>query len=295
LKIGAAVNGRASVIVIAMTREIGSRGTEVAAELANALGLKIIDSEIVKNQVAKRLGLEENTVRRYVEGSASLLERWQINKTKLSRYTTEEILALGQQGNVLIRGWGAAALFQDLPQVISVRVCAPLAFRERVLMERLGVTDVDAVRLEIERYDAAYVRTMRDSFGSDRDDALLYHIVLNTARVPIDAGVKAVCELVKNPWFQDDESLRSALADKLLETRVNAALMDQISISMAPSGVKVSAVKGKVTLTSTTSSGKLHAAAEQIVRKIQGVTEIDNRIISVPSVGPAQQSNPPLN
>jgi hypothetical protein len=65
---------------------------------------------------------------------------------------------------VLIRGWGAAALFRDVPQVISVRVCAPMAFRERVMMERFGIKDADAVRQEIERFDTAHVKTMRASF-----------------------------------------------------------------------------------------------------------------------------------
>ena len=88
----------ASVTVIAMTREIGSRGTEVAAGLATALGLTIVDSEIVANHVAKRLGLGESAVQRYVEGSASMVERWQMNKRKLSRYTNEEILESGQRG-----------------------------------------------------------------------------------------------------------------------------------------------------------------------------------------------------
>src|SRR5258708_15726345 len=42
----------------------------------------------------------------YVDGSASILERWLINRRKLSRYTTEEILRLAQQGDLLIRGGG---------------------------------------------------------------------------------------------------------------------------------------------------------------------------------------------
>jgi cytidylate kinase len=271
--------------IIAMTREIGSRGTEVAAGLATALGLKIVDSEIVANQVGERLGLEENAVKRYVEGSASLFERWKMNERKLSRYTSEEILELCQQGNALIRGWGAAAVFRDVPRVISVRVCAPMAFRESVMMERLGVTDAEAIRQEIERYDAAYVSTMRNSFGCERDDALLYHIVLNMARMPVDAGVKTICELAGNPWFQDEASSRSALADKLLATRVSAALVEHVSISMAPAGVTVSAVDGRLTLSGMTSSGNLRAMAEQIAQGIAGVTEIDNRIISVPTQG----------
>jgi hypothetical protein len=91
--------------VIAMTREIGSGGNDVAAALANELGLSIIDSEIIANSLAGRLGVEESTVQRYLAGSASLFERWQIDKRKLSRYTSEEIVQLAQQGNVLIRGW----------------------------------------------------------------------------------------------------------------------------------------------------------------------------------------------
>ena len=64
--------------VIAMTREIGSRGTEVAAELASRLRLRIIDSEIVANSVAQRLGVEEVAVTRYVDGSASIFERMRL-------------------------------------------------------------------------------------------------------------------------------------------------------------------------------------------------------------------------
>jgi hypothetical protein len=69
------------VTVIAMTRELGCRGIEVATGLADRLGLRIIDSEIVANNVAARLGIEESSLLRHVEGSASLFERWLIDPT----------------------------------------------------------------------------------------------------------------------------------------------------------------------------------------------------------------------
>jgi Cytidylate kinase-like family len=96
---------------------------------------------------------------------------------------------------VLIRGWGAAALFQGIRGVICVRVCAPMASRVAVMMERLGTKDADAVREEIESFDATHARAMRAAFNFDWDDALLYHMVLNTARVPIErAGRPTVDE-----------------------------------------------------------------------------------------------------
>ena len=203
--------------VIAMTREIGSRGTDVAAGVAAELGLEIINSEIVVPHVAGSLGVEQSAVQRYLDGKASLFDRWQIDTRKLSQHTLDQILNLALKDNVLIRGWGAAALFQGIRGVICVRVCAPMALRVRVMMERLGVEDADAIQQEIERFDAGHSRATRAAFNFDWNDALLYHIVLNSARVTIDYCVKAVCDLAQHQRSQDDSETKAALAERLRE------------------------------------------------------------------------------
>src|SRR5262245_18952048 len=271
--------------VIAMTRELGSLGTDVAAGLAQRLGLTIIDSEIVANAIAGRLGVRGGAVRRYVDGSASLIERWQINRRKLFRYTCEEILALAQRGNVLIRGWGAATLLHDLPQVISVRVCAPMSFRVRVMMERVATPDAEAVRAQIERYDLSHARAMLATFNVEHEDARLYHIVLNTERMSVAACVNTVCLLAEDPRFRDQATTRAQLANKLLEAKVKSKLAEHISVAQAPSGLTVSATNGRITLAGMTSSGRLRARAERLAQQVAGVHDIDNRIVSVPSRG----------
>ena len=271
--------------VVAMTRQPGCLGTEVAAGIAGRLGLKIIHSEIVANNVAERLGVEESTVLRYVDGSAALFERLAINKRKFSRYTAEEILTLAQQGGVLIRGWGAATLLRDMPHVISVRVCASMNFRVGVMMARSGSTNAKAVRDHLERVDAAQARAMWASFNVEQEDALLYHIVLNTDRLPVDACVNAVCELASHRRFRDPAMVRAELANKLLEAKVNSALTDEISVGAAPTGVTVSAANGRITLAGTSSSGALRGRAERIAHRVPGVRHIDNRIVSVPNRG----------
>jgi len=203
--------------VIAMTREIGSHGSEVAAGVAAALGLEIINSEIVVPHVAGSLGVAQSAVQRYVDGKASLFDRWQIDTRKLSQHTLDQILNLALKDNVLIRGWGAAALFQGIRGVICVRVCAPMAVRVRVMMERLGVKDAEAIQQEIERFDAGHSRAMRAAFNFDWNDALLYHIILNSARVTIDECVKAVCDLAQHLRSQDDSETKAALAERLRE------------------------------------------------------------------------------
>ena len=204
--------------VIAMTREIGSHGSEVAAGVAAALGLEIINSEIVVPHVAGSLGVEQSAVQRYLSGKASLFDRWQIDTRKLSQHTLDQILNLALKDNVLIRGWGAAALFQGIRGVICVRVCAPMALRVRVMMERLGVKDAEAIQQEIERFDDGHSRAMRAAFNFDWNDALQYDIVLNSARVAIDDSVKAVCDLAQHQRNRDASETKAALAERLQET-----------------------------------------------------------------------------
>jgi cytidylate kinase len=278
--------------VIAMTREIGSYGLDVAAGLAATLGLKVIHSDTVAHSIAERLKVDERAVLRYVNGSASLLERWQIDRRRLFQYAAEEILRIAQQGNVLIKGWGVATLLCDLPGVISVRVCAPLDFRVRVLMDRLGVKDANAVREQIERYDAARTRTMRAYFNVEQEDPRLYHIVLNTERMSIEACVQTISKLVENARFKDNASNHSILANKLVEAEINSALAEHIGYSAAPLGVSVSVADGKVTLAGMTSSGSVRMSAERIAHDIAGVCHIDNRIVGVPTRGVAFGANP---
>jgi osmotically-inducible protein OsmY len=126
---------------------------------------------------------------------------------------------------------------------------------------------------------------MRAYFNIEQEDARLYHIVLNTERLSIEARVKTVCELAESPRFQDTAAIRSTLANKLVEAEISSALVDQISVIAAPLGVSVSVADGKVTLAGTTSSGSVRRRAEKIAHEVASVYQIDNHIISVPSHG----------
>jgi cytidylate kinase len=82
-------------------------------------------------------------------------------------------------------------------QVISVRVCAPMNFRVRIMMDRLCNSNAKAVREEIEKFDVARARAVRSLFNLEEEDSRLYHLVLNMERLPLDACVTAVCELAE--------------------------------------------------------------------------------------------------
>jgi len=262
--------------VIAMTREMGSLGKDVAAGLADQMGLTVVHHELVEHHLAEKLGVQENAVHRYLEGEASLFERWKIDKHKLSRFTAEEILELAAKGNVIIRGWGATGVLRHVPHVLRVRLCADMGFRERVMMERLALVSATAARREIERSDAAHAGIVRSYFGVDWQNPLLYHLVLNTASIPVETCVIILRLLAERREFQETEETRSVLSDKLVESRVRAVLSEGTSLP-----ITVSVVKGRVTLTGTTMSPI--GNVDERVRAILGVAEVENRIVVVRS------------
>jgi osmotically-inducible protein OsmY len=222
---------------------------------------------------------------RYVNGRASLLERWRIDRRKLFYYATEEILCLAQHGNVLIEDGGAATLLRDIPGFIGVRLCAPSAFCAAVPVEREGTTDANAVRRRIERDAAADARALGSCLNIEGEDRRVYDVALNIERLSVETCVNSIVELAESRRLPDPATTRSALADKLIEVRIRSAFDEHISRSMAPLGVSVSVSDDKVTLNGISCSGGLRRRAEEIARAISGELPIDNRIVSVCSRG----------
>ena len=201
--------------LIAMTREMGSLGKDVATGLADELGMEIAHSEVVEGALARRMQVAESEVHRFLEGGAGFMERLRTDHSTLARMTEEEVLARAARGNVVIRGWGATHVLGQLPHVACVRVCAPLNFRVKTLMERLGVDDEAPARGEIERNDAAHARALHDMMAPDWRDPTHYHMVLNTARVPVAQCVAQVRALLPCEALAETDASRAALDCRL--------------------------------------------------------------------------------
>jgi cytidylate kinase len=264
--------------VIAMTREMGSRGREVAQRVADQKGLRLVLHELVEHDLAERMQVPESTVHHRFEGGATLRERLQIGSKRLACYAAEEILDLAQKGNVLIRGWGACLLLREVPHVARVRVCAPMEHRERSVMDRRSLKDRSPARQEIQRNDAAHRRSLEIAFGVDREDPLLYDMVLNTEHLSIETCVKLVCDLVESPEFRETEASRGILDDKALEARIRIKLGERFTPGTGVTGIEASARGGNVILKGIAIHSSLAAEAGEIVNGIAGVKDVQNRI-----------------
>jgi len=210
--------------VIAITREMGSLGKDVANGLGDTLGVPVIYHEVI-DHLADRMRLRRSHVVRLLDGKAGLLERMTADKTSLFIHSADEIVGMCLQGKgAVIRGWGATHLLRDIPHVVCVRVCAPRDVRLRRMMERLNTSDGALVAEEIHRNDEAHTAIMRRNFGVQWTDPENYDLVLNTERVSVEECVDEVLGLVRSPEFAETGKSRRHLEDLALMARVWAAL-----------------------------------------------------------------------
>jgi cytidylate kinase len=264
--------------VIAMTREMGSRGRDVALGLADRLELDIIHHELVERELAEHMNVPESAVQHFLEGEVSLLERWKVDRPQLSLYTKEEMLELACRGNVLIRGWGAAQLLREIGNVLCIRVCAPMRCREDVLLARISsLKSREEARIEIERNDAAHAKIIERFFKADWRDSEHYDMVLNTERMSVEACVDHVAQLAALPNFQQTKRSRRALTDKLIEFRIRGNLTGPSGKPILAPGLKISVDAGKVVLDGIISDREIAHMIEHVVRQTEGVIDVDNK------------------
>jgi osmotically-inducible protein OsmY len=261
--------------VIAMTMEVGTRGSEVAAGLAQALGIASVGHELAE-RVADKMHVKKSLLHRLREGKASMLERMSTSQAEIAVYTAEEIYGLAQQGNVVIRGWGSTLVLRPVAHIACVRVCAPFEMRVRSLMQRLDTDDEPFIREEIQRSDEAHAAAMQTRFHVKWGDPLLYDLTLNTERVSIDSCVEQVVALTRRPEFGETDASRAALANLALEARVRAAFVAHAATEHVE--VAVSADGDRVALRGMVRDEAERKGAVEVAHKVPGVKHVHSEL-----------------
>ena len=268
--------------LVAMTREMGSLGKDVAAQLSQRLGKGLIHHEII-GVLADKMRLRKSHVVRFLEGKSGIWERLTTDRTSLSIYTADETLRLIESGRVaVLHGWGGAHLLRPIAHIVRVRVCAPFELRVERMMQLLETDDRALVETEVRNSEESHGAITRRHFGIDWREPEHYDLVLNTERMPIERCVAEVMGLVHDEDFQETPESLQALADLSLETHVRAALRTDPRTARATP--IVSARDGRVTLEGVLDAGIAEEDVIEITRAVQGVTEVETTMrVAAPS------------
>lgn len=233
--------------LIAITREMGSLGIDVAQNVATTLGVPLVHHEII-DVVADKMRVRNSHVVRLLDGKATLYERLTAADTKATLPTRAEIFDLAcRKGGVVLRGWGAAFLLHGVTHAVCTRVCAPSWLRTKRMMERLNSDDPEAMSREVRLNDQAHGAVIRRNFNLDTQDAENYDVVLSTERLSVDDATEELINISKRSVFLETDESRKILFNMRLEAHVRVALRLNPPTSNVIVGIKAN--EGNVTLT----------------------------------------------
>ena len=260
--------------LIAMTREMGSLGMDVARILEAELKVPVVYHEMI-DQVADKMRLRKSHVMRLLGGNANLFEKLTADKTSLSIFTADEMLQMASKGAVL-RGWGAAHLLRPVKHAICVRVCAPFELRTKRMMERVNSDDLEAIATEIRNSDEAQGAIAKRHFGLDFQNPELYDIAWNTERMSVEECAEEIVRIAKLPRFAETEDSRAVLADLALQAKVRSALRaDPGTRSLS---FVANAEKGTVALTGLVATRDEWNSVSRVVASVPGVLILKNQL-----------------
>ena len=187
---------------LTVSRQLGSRGAEVAARLSDSLGWQVFDREIVaaiarethtKEKIISRL--DEHAVGHLNDLLRNLVVPDDLGQAGFLQEMTRVVWALGRQGKAILLGRGANWILNSRFG-LRVRLVAPFDQRVAWIAAHEGRTPVEAEK-KIRAHDAEQRAFIRQAFGKEIDDAQGYDLTLNMGGVDPEGACATIETLLR--------------------------------------------------------------------------------------------------
>ena len=200
--------------VVTISRQFGAGGRSLGEKLCERFGFLLVD-EFIIDELARKAKLSGDWLTAMEkEASSTLLSLissivssgrflWtqtapneEFERKKYIAFLTRIMTSMANQGGYLLLGRGAQLVLKNHPKVFHALLVADYEDRVKFMVERYNLSRSEAEKIikEKERQRAAVASNI---FGANIDDPKLYHIVLNTSRLPFDWAVDQVADLFR--------------------------------------------------------------------------------------------------
>lgn len=270
--------------IVTISHEMGSGGPEIGTALAQRLGYRYVDQELI-SEAARRYGLLEEKLSHLDEAKPSLFERFDAETRRYITVIQTALFEFAEADNVVLMGRGGQWLLRGIPHVLRVRVMAPFDHRVKRLAKKMSgqmgeganprtVTDM------VRRDDTEKSGRMRYLYEVDLRDSALYEVVINTEKLIIEAAVEVLSGLVRRPELVTTDAGRQLVADRALASKVQVALAT--SPETRKYRITVEARQGVVTLEGTSNLEQ----AVDVTRSVRGVVDVKTQQVEIPPIPP---------
>ncbi len=190
--------------IITISRQFGSGGRTIGKKLAEALGIKCYDREII-DKVAEQSGFDKNYISEkgeYVPGGVfgTMMNRWSYsgptNEERIWQIQAAYIKDLAEKESCVIVGRCADYLLSERDDVLKVFIHADDEYRAERIVKLYGESDINPEKRlkDKDKHRAAYYQIYTDmTFG----DALNYDVCLDSGRIGEDKCVDILKDIFK--------------------------------------------------------------------------------------------------
>ena len=200
-------------MVVTISRQLASGGAYIGQRLAQRLGYRYVDREIL-TQAAAALGLDDDRSLEHLEeqvpGWWDRLARVigvgppdapfappppPVDEGRVLEAETEIIRAVAAREDAVIVGRGAPHVLQGRDNVFRVFIHAPKAYRTAEV-QRTYELDAAAALAMVERSDRNRSRFVQSLVSRAWTDACLYDLTVDTSRIAPDLVVELLASAV---------------------------------------------------------------------------------------------------
>ncbi len=203
-------------MLITVSREYGACGSLIAARVADLLGWRLVDNELVE-EIARRAGMSTEKVLEKEERSATFMERLarvlaratpdlvarapgelpEVQEARLVQIT-EQVVKDSVQDHAVLVGRAATAVVGRRENSLHVRVVGPVEYRTAIIAERLGISVEEAGR-RVRDVDAHRARYHKQYYQRDWADPRGYHLIVNSGWLGRERSAAVIVEAVRKP------------------------------------------------------------------------------------------------
>ena len=176
--------------IVTIGREFGTGGRKIATELAELLGVKLYD-----RQLLEPIREEHNLTQEEVDHIKAVKPSWWYENVSQDLYDEEEALVreLAEKESCVILGRTGFHIFREDERAFKVFLMAEKPFRRDKVARRLNINEGSADLL-IDEVDRARENFTKTFSGKTRYDARNYDLVLNVAGLDPKDAAKIIAE-----------------------------------------------------------------------------------------------------
>jgi len=194
---------------ITLSRQLGSRGDEVAQAIGERLGYRVVYRDLL-NTAAQRAGAPELALE-----VLDVLGLLQTSATPQAHQAFQQALhelmvELADQGKVILIGRAGCVLLRERLDVFHVRLVAPVAQRVERIAQQRGLSPA-AAQAQVEASDQTRRAYLRQHHHANWDDPHLYDLVINMEKLTVDSAAALVCLACTHQVDRHDSPLERPL------------------------------------------------------------------------------------